>query len=253
MNVQVSFRTWSTRIGVTFALLAAGGAAGLLIRARSADVPIGALASSLLGRSPPQRPAPIRRAGTAPSASCDVPVFTTGHDVETDSTKPSYDPAALLYLGTDVQEIFRKERRNEHWASTLESSMGHQMLADVAVMVPQIRDAQVECRSRSCKVTWATGAAEDDQRIEHALALGAPASQASRFQESGGRSGIMYLYRPLAFLKTQYGEGASHFDATDPEAYAKAYRERRAMLLSQIHAGTRKLPPIMANAPLPAR
>ncbi len=250
MKPSSSLPKWLIRIGLTCLLVMVGAAGGLAIRSVKSKVPIEGLVSALLDP-------PLRR-GTASAdkqddlkTSCNVPLLTVSNDVEKDPRSPRYDPAALAYLGVEPREIFAKEPRNGRWATTLESTIGRQMLADATVMVPQIKGGVVECRTRACKVTWTPGTLEDDKRFERALGLAGPASTYRQVREPDGRNGIIYLFRPVEYLRTQYGDRASDFDASDADAYARTYLARRAMLLSDFRAGKRKLPPLIADARLP--
>jgi hypothetical protein len=75
-------------------------------------------------------------------------------EVETDSLKPRYDPVLLRTLGVSHAQIFESEERNPKWGPGMESGAGSLLMSDLASMFPELRDLRMECRSRSCFLTW---------------------------------------------------------------------------------------------------
>lgn len=242
-------RKLSVRLALSLLFLSIGAGAGLALRASSAQVPVGRLVSTLFHDKAPETS--DGRSDTAERPSCNVPMLSVSNEVVTDSRHPGYDPGALAYMGVDMREIFENEHRNERWARTLESSLGLRMLSDASTMVPQMRDGRMECRSRICKVTWAATSDEDAKRIRVALGLGAPSPEERPITDRDGRQGLMFVFRPTEYLKTEYGDSFWHFDATDPEAYSRIFEQRRVMILTDYREGRRSLPTFMAGLPVP--
>jgi hypothetical protein len=222
--------------------LLAGGGVGLLLRSQRSPEAQGALSAR-------NRTTAVTTKVAAPL--CGRPLSTVPSEVQTEPTATDYDPARIMRLGVEGAELFKHEPRNERWASGMEAKIGSRLTSDLAVLTPAAKEVRMECRSRTCLVTWASLDREGNRRVREALDLGSLAPSEKILEAKDGRSGMFLFFPPADHLKQDFGEHFADFDASDPDRFAATYEARRKELYSGYRSGARKLPALLATASLP--
>jgi hypothetical protein len=118
----------------------------------------------------PALPAGPARPGSSASRDIPPPRFATKSTgrVESDPTKPGYDPVDLLTIGNNTLDVFRAEPRSDPWAGKMEKLLGTSVTVDVKHFSKRAKVIQTECRTSSCLVTVE---APDDELKRISLAL----------------------------------------------------------------------------------
>ena len=186
-------------------------------------------------------------------AACGISLAQIPPEIQVDSTESDYDPTKLLRLGAQASEIFAAEFRNEKWASAMEVGVGGLMQRDLETMIPEAKQFSVECRSRSCLLSWASMGKMADERVWTAIDL-AIMFPSLLWQRNGpeGRAGMHLFFRPIKdFPVEEQAAAAKAFDVTDAERYVAVFAARRQRIYASLRTGSRKVPPILQGIRLP--
>jgi hypothetical protein len=175
--------------------------------------------------------------------------------VETDPLNPRYDPVLLRILGVPYAQIFESEVRNPQWAPGMESGAGSQLMSDLTAMFPELTDLRMECRSRTCFLTWKSVGADIDRRVYTASRVTHFSPGASNLELQGARAGVYMSFRPVEnFPVEQQAHGVRDlWDVSDPARFAETFARKRAKTYARLRSGERPLPSPIKGMKVPER
>jgi hypothetical protein len=156
-----------------------------------------------------------------------------------------------MQLGADVAELFAREPRAEAWASGMEAGALADALADVRMIVPNLKASHVECRSRICLLSWASLGQALDEKVHHAVIAVRVAPSLKRTTVDDETAGIYLIYRPRGGFAVDEGGLADRFDASDPARFREKHREVSRSFFEAVRTGKARLPPTLADVRLP--
>jgi hypothetical protein len=227
----------TTRSGLLLSLLvlasAMGGVAvGLRLRSQASvatdssgkQAPAGATSSPIAAAS-----AVDERTGRS------VPKLTVppAEVLITDPSDPRYDAAKLVDANIKAPEaLFTAEPRNPVWASKMEDRIGATLKNDLDALVPHGAEAQVECRTQTCRVVVTLADPTDARRANFALQIGALGDTVSFQSSRNAKPGQVELF-------AMQGE-----QMKDPEAWSQFNREKRKAFLERARS---EPPPVMSD------
>lgn len=223
------------RVVTTVAVLSVIGVCSFLVTRNHNPV-------SLSASVPSSPPTPGRSEVVEKSQALPLPRFRDprGNGMKLDLSSPGYNPRRLQKAGYSAAEIFEDEPRNERWASAVESQVGGQVSSDLQKLVPGAQEVTMECRSRSCRMTYVVPSIEDMRAGRAFLRLLGPGPVRNY---SGGRGPTQESLYILFSSKEDAEE--SDFDSA---AIIERYKDKRRKILNGIRSKSIEIPPELAKS-----
>ncbi len=225
-----------------------GTAGGMLARRLTSD------RSEVLPRSAPLAAGSATGPQTGglhgPIRDCGPRLAELPADMEKDPVKPGYDPRVLMRLGASASELFDREPRNGPWASAMETGALADGLADLLVLVPEARDLKVECRTRTCLVTWPTLGGDLDRKVNAALAAIRVASTL-KTTSVDGKPSVYLVYPPKEGYAVEERRLADKYDVSDPASFQHQNRAARRSFFAKVRSGQAQLSKTLGKVNLP--
>jgi hypothetical protein len=142
---------------------------------------------------------------------------------------PEYNPVGLWKSGATGTEIFDAEPRLEPWATKVEAKLLPMMRADLAKLLPNVTNVDLECHTATCRVTYDGPKNRMEQiQVMTVLSVLYPAAAAS------GPGAHEYI---ASFLGAPHFEGHREEVKGDADGLLAEITENRAGLLADIEAG----------------
>jgi hypothetical protein len=178
--------------------------------------------------------------------ACLVPKITPAEvspSIQTNPAAADYDPVKLLMVGVSGQALFEGETRNPTWAPAMEKAVGAPLLRDLQTMIPELQKGRLQCRSRTCELSWTSLGPERDRAVYLATLLTRVAPEVHWAKRGGPEVGAYLVFRPSSSFGDDERAAASYFDVSDPEKFAQRFAERRRETYAAAREGRLRLNP----------